>query len=356
MTGSTGVPNTGPIFYLSEATIATSCKKEHDNVETECATNKASSRASARAASLENKQVSHATPLIKDELATLEALQKTAYGYQATAGKNAWIDDHCHGLWLKPMNVSGFSVFTDIVQGIKTGLLNGIAAGTSKAAEVAPHLGELERMLSDDKKDKTKITRSTVLAEMMSAAASGNPCIQARRCILLPYKETEAGSVDGKKMAAGEAQATTGKGCCPGQTGHHILPGAMFQPGNGTKACGEDYNHNEAPVMCVEGMGNRVGTHGVAHLALDKTIETYKKNNPGKAMSYADARAHGIKAAREVNPACSEDCLRAQLDAHYADKLKCGDAKLKPHSGMKEKKAQTSGTTAAPSMPSAGTQ
>ena len=61
------------------------------------------------------------------------------------------------------------------------------------------------------------------------------------------------------------------------------------------------------------------------------------KESGAQTISYAEARKLGIDAVRQVNSDCSEDCLKAQLDAHYDTSLGCNDAKLKPHSGMADK-------------------
>jgi hypothetical protein len=165
----------------------------------------------------------------------------------------------------------------------------------------------------------------------MKGLSQANPCITARKCSLKPYKDTKSGG----------AQARDGSGCCPGQTGHHVLPGAMFgvgddgKPNPGFKPCGEAYDHSAAPTICLEGADNRAGTHGLAHAALDERIAGYQKATKKNTMSYADAREKSIAAVREVNSNCSADCLRAQLDEHYSKTMKCGEnADLKAHSGM----------------------
>lgn len=223
------------------------------------------------------------------------------------------------------MQSDEFTPFLNKIKSIKRRLDRAPTSAQAKSER-----RDISRMLSD--KAKEKITPSTVLAEMMTAAATANPCIMARRCNLVPYKETEGRTAKRVSLTSGKAQAKSGKGCCPGQTGHHVLPGAMFGKGKGNPCKGE-YKHSQAPVVCLEGAGNQVGSHGTAHEGLDETMTVYKETGATK-ISYSDACKQGIAAVRQVNPSCSEACLQAQLDTHYVEKLECGDADLIPHSGM----------------------
>ncbi|UOD30524.1 hypothetical protein INH39_01880 [Massilia violaceinigra] len=326
-----GSANTGPSFYLSSSAINSSCQSMQDKVNTECGDNANESKKSAENASLESSRIVENTPEIAKKLPDLETAAKKTYGYEKNDGVNSWIEDHCYGLWLKPMGGKGFASFTEILTTMRSGLQESVLNGSMTSATADPKIRELSRMLMNDPDHADNITSSSVLAEMMSAAADANPCIRARRCILVPYKNTEKRG----SQTAGAAQAKAGDGCCPGQTGHHILPGAMFGPGEETTKCDEPYEHSEAPVICVEGTGNKVGNHGTAHLALQLLMDQYKLTG-AKTISYEDASALGIEAVQKVNPECTEACLQAQLDAYYKEKLRCSDAKLKPHSGMAE--------------------
>lgn len=391
----TGGPNTGPIYYLSNKKVAAACENETNHVKKACAEDKAHSQQQAKTSKAENSALGKATARVKAGLAAIEGDIKTVYGYKRH-DNNAWIEDHCSGLWLKPTaKAEGFKKFMDTLDGVKKGLekeindalmaagkqavdvaknkavdyaekaaaregaalaslvvpgvgevvtlgttiwnvVDGVwttgsvavhAIGVGKAAiekyvELKPQLTALKGLLAKAP------TPSTVLADMMTAAAVANPCIQARRCVLVPYEETEQKS----KVSSGKVQANSGKGCCPGQTGHHVLPGAMFEDKNAND-CSKKYDHKKGLVICAEGTSNRVGSHGVAHTALDKSIERYMKTG-AKTISYEEASARGIGAVRSINPACSKDCLKAQLDSYYKDKLECGNATLTPHSGM----------------------
>lgn len=173
----------------------------------------------------------------------------------------------------------------------------------------------------------------------MKGLATANPCITARRCALKPYNATSS---------PGD-QANSGAGCCPGQTGHHVIPGAMFKKNAGKNRCAKPYVHGNAPVICVEGADNSAGTHGIAHTELDALIDTYKaQNTNNKHIEYETARDLSIEAVRKVNPDCTVECLKAQLDAHYQTVLGCeDDTELLTNSG----KARSGGTDAAPPPP-----
>ena len=142
---------------------------------------------------------------------------------------------------------------------------------------------------------------SSFVADMMKTKANASPCIKSRRCLLVPFNQT------GSAIAAKD-----GKGCCPGQTGHHIMPKAMF-----TGKCA-GYKYNPAPTMCLEGATQNHGSHGGAHTALDNLIDKYKKDTGEETIYYAKARDLSVEAIRKVAPHCDAKCLKAQLDEHHA--------------------------------------
>ena len=398
--GMVGNPNTGPIFYFSNAHVKVECVKEENAIKKYCDEEKEKSRDTTKKSKANNAKLGKISDKIQNDLESIESAIKKGYTYKRT-DNNSWIEDHCHALWIKPQAVADqFDKFKEKLEdfekklnqeisdvlmqaggkavdmakdkmidyGKKAVVREGaalvsltipvvgeiIVAGATiwnfvdgvwsagkvavdalkigeqaleKYKELAPQLKKIENLLNG------KLTPSTVLADMMTVLATTNPCIQARRCSLVRFDETE-----GKNgHSSGKIQADSGKGCCPGQTGHHVLPGAMFDlPDN---PCGKKYKHSEAPVICLEGTNNNVGSHGVAHTALEKIIEKYKLIKKTEKISYKDASKHGIQAIRIVNPLCSEECLQAQLDKHYKDNLECGDdAQLKANPGKADKK------------------
>jgi Domain of unknown function (DUF4150)/GHH signature containing HNH/Endo VII superfamily nuclease toxin 2 len=141
---------------------------------------------------------------------------------------------------------------------------------------------------------------SSIKGNLTGAAktASQNDCLAARRCRLVPYKASPEVN-DGIK------------GCCPAQTGDHIIPKSSFfkdsyggRPMTGWKP----YKMEKAPCMCTEG-GSCSGTHGLRHTH-------HKSTSPvdnGTHVSFDDEAKHCAKGAKAVAPNCSEACIEAQL-------------------------------------------
>ncbi len=183
-------------------------------------------------------------------------------------------------------------------------------------------------------------------ANAMELLAKLNACTRARKCMLVPYQNTTSALSEkdedseipaGEVLLKGPAQASHGNGCCPGQTGHHILPGSMF------KGAGCKYDHSMAPTICLEGRTNATthGSHGKAHGALKQTITEYKASH-GDSISYKEARKQGLDAVEKAGAGhCDRQCLEAQLDAFYTDCNKGEVKNLKARSGMGGRPAGT---------------
>ena len=127
-----------------------------------------------------------------------------------------------------------------------------------------------------------------------------NSCTRARRCLMVRYDDTR-----------GYRKSFEGKGCCPGQTGHHLIPEAMAKSG-----C-ENYNHDEAPVICVEGINQNQGSHKTVHDRLHLEVLSV---GVGTAIKYdPTARDMAIISFKTAFPEskCDIKCLRTQLDAFY---------------------------------------
>ncbi|HYP84231.1 PAAR-like domain-containing protein [Variovorax sp.] len=133
--------------------------------------------------------------------------------------------------------------------------------------------------------------------------ASENPCLAARRCRLVPYK------------ASPEVADGIG-GCCPAQTGDHIVPKSSFfkDKFGGTPIGGWTYSMNKAPCMCTEG-GSCSGTHGLRHTH-HKTTSAVAH---GKPVPFETEVKHCAKGAKAVAPQCNEECLAAQLREGHKD-------------------------------------
>jgi DNA-binding protein H-NS len=211
--------------------------------------------------------------------------------------------------------------------------------------------------------EQSKVARE-VMADVQSAYGAAQPCMRARKCILTPYKDTDSA-----------ADTWSGKGCCPGQTGHHLLPDAMFRsnsPGDKDKAfaawkgtyggdkpksdlsysdmprdkkptakCWGNYTEGGAPTICLEGMDNTGGSHGAMHATTRDLMNVHRLEGE---MNYTAARSE-LAAVVSTAYGCDRKCLEAQLDDYYCKAYSCGkpgqacketlkDAKLIPHSGL----------------------
>ena len=202
-------------------------------------------------------------------------------------------------------------------------------------------------------KEKNSLANE-IMAETQAAYAYANRCLRARKCMLVPFSKTDA------------PNSWEGKGCCPGQTGHHLLPDTMFRDlekaaaarevwnndpkhrdENGklkyrmprskypTKECWGKYTEGKAPTICLEGKDNHTGSHGMMHAM---TGEVIKKESPGKEIKYKKARDIVIDQVAAMY-GCDKSCLKAQLDKAYGDAYICGDfnsAKVNSDAGNKD--------------------
>ena len=157
----------------------------------------------------------------------------------------------------------------------------------------------------------------TIVADRNGAGA----CMQARRCMLQPYKKT----------------AKNKGGCCNGQTGHHLIEASAFytlgrnaKEGIPFKNC-EEYAEADAPSICLEGTGHGVGTHGLMHTiqsdkALDKaagrvTTSKGKLFSVDHATTVGEAQTDGGESVSDTL-GCDPDCIEAQLKDYHENK--CG--------------------------------
>lgn len=162
-------------------------------------------------------------------------------------------------------------------------------------------------------------------AEGQDVLATVNECTRARKCQLTPYE------ADGANQRGREH--SNNKGCCKGQTGHHLIYGAMMEgacPGYSTHPP-NDQMHKDAPTVCVEGTNQNVGSHGRVHDKMDGEVAILARNNKVQngTMSLDDTLDAAAKSHKEAFPfsRCSEKCIRAQLENFYKDK--CPNARPK---------------------------
>jgi hypothetical protein len=168
---------------------------------------------------------------------------------------------------------------------------------------------------------KGAFSKRKAIADQRAKSASANKCAAARRCRLLPF---DAKPEDGIK------------GCCPSQTGDHLVPKSSFfetsvKAGDllkgWRKAAGKTgYNIAKAPCMCAEG-GSCSGSHGLRH-SHHKAFSSVK---PGAKRPFNEEVKHCAKGAKAIAPQCSQACLEAQLkEGHKAMGDASADVKHSP--------------------------
>jgi hypothetical protein len=151
-------------------------------------------------------------------------------------------------------------------------------------------------------KNKEKKACSGPDGEYKSAddCCKDDKCQEARNCMLVPYGG--AGSPN----------------CCPGKTGHHLMPNSLLQStrGNsGTNVPGltDTYNVNDGPCVCVKG-GGHTETHGELHERSKEKLRGVLES--GKPLTYDVAKTKVSEAHSETFPGqCNQECIEAQIDA-----------------------------------------
>lgn len=384
--GKSGAPtaaNTPVTFYLDTPDIRADCAGERAAIDKNCAADnkKASEDAFKQGQSNKAKsKIGGVVDKVKEGVGALDSAASKLYGYKRNPD-NAWVEDHCKGLWVKPAGAN-IEQFTKRLEEIKKELEQGIAeivkkaggqivdktaqagkdyairagekelvslatveipvvgeiiiggvtlynfadgvwttgkavvGAVGKAAEayqqiqaIRDDLGKLADLISK------KLSPTDLWADVMTGVAELNPCLRAKRCQLVPFNGTKAAQ-----------QARSGKGCCPGQTGHHLLPSEMF------KECASYTKEKElgAPTVCVEGVNNSQGSHGLVHGLMEYEMQAWRKEH-GDQISNKDAIDKAVESHRTIfKPACSKKCLEAQLKAYYDDL--CKD-QMKPRGG-----------------------
>lgn len=224
------------------------------------------------------------------------------------------------------------------------------------ATELAALVGEEGVLLLENLKDSLNIKEKVdgmldelkkspdkALADAMEMAGKFNSCLRFKRCQLVSMAQTSA-----------RKAKESGQGCCPGQTGHHLLPKEMFvrkidveipvkvsedretkpeiEKRNDPSNC-EDYTnsmHKNAPVVCVEGTNQYGGSHGKIHGKIDELMKRHRLKH-GDQISNEEAMDTAVKSHQETfKTGCNPDCLKAQLKEYYGQ-LCVGQ--LKPRGG-----------------------
>lgn len=134
-------------------------------------------------------------------------------------------------------------------------------------------------------------------------------CARALRCLMRPYD----GEKDGVK-----------KGCCPGQTPHHIPPYSTT-----STVKGMNVSKGKALCLCLEGANHSVGSHGKHHHGINFLMGE-KAKVPGSGITGGPDVFKGpmekhievSAATTEAQTGCSKECIEEQLKEQYKDHLK----------------------------------
>lgn len=422
----TTAANTVSSHFMSVPTTTAACESDLNQIKKHCKPTPEKRDDKPQRGGYKPKPKGGLTGKLANAMKEADDKAKSLVGYDRTktAGQpnndpvegNAWMEEHCTGLWIKPhssnleninetigtykenlstlkeqvteLNSAGgivkqmLSLLYDVSPmtaaaeaaklGLKTGTktIVGGAAGTTGIGlvvtagmvswtlyDIVTAIDKLSGLLGERGAalkgafDQIKNLPEAVenlqkelvneplkgLTNSMETMATLNPCVSARKCLLVPYKNAK----NSRDMAK------TGSGCCPGQTGHHIMPNAMFKDKNNKSVC-PGYDYNEAPVICLEGTKNAAGwgSHGKAHSNLETNMKFYRDKRQSNGLntdliSYKDGSKLGIEAVREAAAKhCDPKCLQAQLDHHYnqckdleAETTDDNDVELEPNDG-----------------------
>lgn len=130
------------------------------------------------------------------------------------------------------------------------------------------------------------------------------------------------------------------QGCCPGQTGHHLISHAAVAKGKncsdsisngpkiGTKVQ-DKYNYAAAPTACVTGSGHSSQQHGELHDTTDKYVQQMVDGEYGEEFSSCQTNFSlncSIEAASQAHADqfshCDKKCTKEQLEKYY-EKMGC---------------------------------
>lgn len=393
--------NTPPTYYMDDPDTKAKCKNDLDKLKKKCEHSEEKKK---------KRRKSKTLPAGKDD-----------------SNSGSWVLNHCEGLFIKPSSIKEFQDWVDDVNDYPKAAWNAIEEvaknkivdklerevaefAAKKAAAFAARRGltgwipivgqviavadliytgvqayervqEIKAEIAEVKETVDRLKQSAekvrdtfkkydiknltdinseqtqaLMSDVQTAIATADPCLRARRCTLVPYSKSGSGPAN-----------WAGKGCCPGQTGHHLLPDAMFrdpssaardaafekwkQSYSGKKAaadlkmsdmprdkfpkdkCWDGYTEAGAPTICLEGTSNNHGSHGLLHGETELLMERHRNQSQ---MDYTKARDEIANAVHHTF-GCDKACIEKQLDEYYKKAYKCGDlkgAKITPHSGM----------------------
>lgn len=230
------------------------------------------------------------------------------------------------GSSLPVLGNAAMGVWSAVDAAIAIGDVAEIKAAANEALEqldILRQKGNDLQSLADDFKNLKSLPPDEQLSKAQEIATAGqdmlatlNACTRARKCNLVPYSADGAGNpVSGRKRS--NVESARGGGCCKGQTGHHLIYGAMARG-----AC-PNYDHSVAPTVCVEGTSQNFGSHGRVHDAMDRQVGTLARNGKVSGdgtMSVDDAINAAANSHAEAFPLskCSKKCIKAQLESYYS--------------------------------------
>ncbi|MGZ8943386.1 MAG: PAAR-like domain-containing protein [Methylobacter sp.] len=163
-----------------------------------------------------------------------------------------------------------------------------------------------------NKKGGTSTAAGTRLAgsATKNVEGRGGGCARAMRCVLRPYSAEPRDGI---------------KGCCPGQTPHHIPPWSTTAT---VPHIGNTVSHGSALCICLEGAGHSIGSHGKHHHGINFLLEQASrigkvtKSSNGHTLFSGPLREH-VKISAAVSEAqngCSKECIEEQLNKQFGEK------------------------------------
>jgi uncharacterized membrane protein len=260
------------------------------------------------------------------------------------------------------------SIADNVIDAIEFG--SGLWQNREKIKEITDKFTEYKEKLEDISKVATEEDpkkRAEQMKELRDEAiekAKEDPCLKARRCTLTPYENKDKREVKPKVHDKGKAPISDSvfnlnnpSGCCPGQTGHHLIPETTISGSKdkGDLCTGGTYNHSAAPVVCSEG-GKDTGTHGQLHDRTDQNVQDmmngkypgYEKCASAYTMDCATEAGAQAHAEQFPDSNCDKKCIKAQLKEYYGPlncKPKPADKSGKPITPT-PKKGQSGGAGA----------
>jgi hypothetical protein len=278
------------------------------------------------------KEMQDAFKKLPDELNLLGALESELKDMALRAGAKAgakWVAK----AGVKQLGGSALPVAGNIAMGLwsiydaavaigDVSEIRAVANETLESLDVLKNkLGDIQRLSKDfenfgNLSPAEQAEKAQALgAEGQDVLATINDCTRARKCNLVPYSSDGAGNLI-RQRGKSNVESSRNGGCCPGQTGHHLIPGGSVK-----KNC-PNYDHATAPTVCVEGTSQSLGSHGRIHKALAAEHDIRAINGKVAAdgtMSLSDAIDAAADSHAEAFPLskCSKKCMKAQLESYY---------------------------------------